>query len=162
MSRNDPNERNRLVSVILDEASISRGAADQEHERQIAIYDLIDENSFALPGRDAGPYGLKIALQDAKLVLEIADESGNPIVAHILSLTPFRGLLKDYFMICESYYAAIRTAMPTQIEAIDMGRRAVHNEAAELLLERLKGKIDCDRDTARRLFTLVVALHWKG
>jgi len=148
--------------VILDEASISRGAADQEHERQIAIYDLIDENSFALPGRDAGPYGLKIALQDAKLVLEIADESGNPIVAHILSLTPFRGLLKDYFMICESYYAAIRTAMPTQIEAIDMGRRAVHNEAAELLLERLKGKIDCDRDTARRLFTLVVALHWKG
>ena len=130
MSRNDPNERNRLVSVILDEASISRGAADQEHERQIAIYDLIDENSFALPGRDAGPYGLKIALQDAKLVLEIADESGNPIIAHILSLTPFRGLLKDYFMICESYYAAIRTAMPTQIEAIDMGRRAVHNEAA--------------------------------
>jgi uncharacterized protein (UPF0262 family) len=162
MSRNDPNERNRLVSVILDEASISRGAADQEHERQIAIYDLIDENSFALPGRDAGPYGLKIALQDAKLVLEIADESGNPIVAHILSLTPFRGLLKDYFMICESYYAAIRTAMPTQIEAIDMGRRAVHNEAAELLLERLKGKIECDRDTARRLFTLVVAVHWKG
>jgi uncharacterized protein (UPF0262 family) len=162
MSRNDPNERNRLVSVILDEASISRGAADQEHERQIAIYDLIDENSFALPGRDAGPYGLKIALQDAKLVLEIADENGNPIVAHILSLTPFRGLLKDYFMICESYYAAIRTAMPTQIEAIDMGRRAVHNEAAELLLERLKGKIECDRDTARRLFTLVVALHWKG
>jgi uncharacterized protein (UPF0262 family) len=162
MSRNDPNERNRLVSVILDEASISRGAADQEHERQIAIYDLIDENCFALPGRDAGPYGLKIALQDAKLVLEIADESGNPIIAHILSLTPFRGLLKDYFMICESYYAAIRTAMPTQIEAIDMGRRAVHNEAAELLLERLKGKIDCDRDTARRLFTLVVALHWKG
>ena len=162
MSRNDPNERNRLVSVILDEASISRGAADQEHERQIAIYDLIDENSFALPGRDAGPYGLKIALQDAKLVLEIADESGNPIVEHILSLTPFRGLLKDYFMICESYYAAIRTAMPTQIEAIDMGRRAVHNEAAELLLERLKGKIECDRDTARRLFTLVVALHWKG
>jgi uncharacterized protein (UPF0262 family) len=162
MSRSDPNERNRLVSVSLDEASISRGAADQEHERQIAIYDLIDENSFALPGRDAGPYGLKIALQDAKLVLEVADENGAPLVMHILSLTPFRGLLKDYFMICESYYSAIRTAMPTQIEAIDMGRRAIHNEAAELLLERLKGKIECDRDTARRLFTLVVALHWKG
>lgn len=162
MSRNDPNARNRLVSVSLDEASISRGAADQEHERQIAIYDLIDENSFALPGRDAGPYGLKIALQDAKLVLEIADENGTPLVAHILSLSPFRGLLKDYFMICESYYAAIRTAMPSQIEAIDMGRRAIHNEAAEVLLERLKGKIECDRDTARRIFTLVVALHWKG
>ncbi|HUB64230.1 MAG TPA: UPF0262 family protein [Methylocella sp.] len=162
MSRSGPRERNRLVSVSLDEASIGRGAADQEHERQIAIYDLLDENSFALPGRDAGPYGLKIALQDAKLVLEIADEQGAPIIAHILSLTPFRGLLKDYFMICESYYAAIRTAVPRQIEAIDMGRRAIHNEAAELLLERLKGKIECDHDTARRIFTLVVALHWKG
>jgi uncharacterized protein (UPF0262 family) len=162
MSRDEAIARNRLVSVSLDEASINRGAADQEHERQIAIYDLIDENSFALPGRDAGPYGLKIALQDAKLVLEITEESGAPVVAHILSLTPFRGLLKDYFMICESYYAAIRTAMPSQIEAIDMGRRAIHNEAAELLLERLKGKIECDHDTARRIFTLVVALHWKG
>jgi uncharacterized protein (UPF0262 family) len=162
MSRDEPAARNRLVSVSLDEASINRGAADQEHERQIAIYDLIDENSFALPGRDAGPYGLKIALQDAKLVLEIREESGAPVVAHILSLTPFRGLLKDYFMICESYYAAIRTAMPNQIEAIDMGRRAIHNEAAELLLERLKGKVECDHDTARRIFTLVVALHWKG
>jgi uncharacterized protein (UPF0262 family) len=162
MSRDEPAARNRLVSVSLDEASINRGAADQEHERQIAIYDLIDENSFALPGRDAGPYGLKIALQDAKLVLEITEENGAPVVAHILSLTPFRGLLKDYFMICESYYAAIRTAMPSQIEAIDMGRRAIHNEAAELLLERLKGKVECDHDTARRIFTLVVALHWKG
>lgn len=162
MSGTTPAERNRLVSVTLDEASIGRGGADQEHERQIAIYDLIDENSFALPGRDAGPYGLKIALQDAKLVLEVADENGMQLVMHILSLTPFRSLLKDYFMICESYYAAIRTAMPSQIEAIDMGRRAIHNEAADVLLERLKGKIDCDRDTARRLFTLVVALHWKG
>jgi uncharacterized protein (UPF0262 family) len=153
MSRNDPKERNRLVSVILDEASIGRGAADQEHERQIAIYDLIDENSFALPGCDAGPYGLKIALQDAKLALEVVDENGAPLVVH---------LLKDYFMICESYYEAIRTAMPRQIEAIDMGRRALHNEAADLLMERLKGKLDCDHDTARRIFTLVVALHWKG
>ena len=162
MSRGTPTERNRLVSVSLDEASISRGAADQEHERQIAIYDLIDENSFALPGRDAGPYGLRIALQDAKLVLEITGENGTSLAAHILSLTPFRGLLKDYFMICESYYTAIRTARPSQIEAIDMGRRAIHNEAAEVLLERLKGKIECDRDTARRIFTLVAALHWKG
>jgi uncharacterized protein (UPF0262 family) len=148
--------------VTLDEASIGRGAADQEHERQIAIYDLLDENSFALTGRDDGPYGLKIALQDAKLALEIADVHGTPLIVHILSLTPFRGLLKDYFMICESYYAAIRTAMPRQIEAIDMGRRAIHDEAADLLVERLKGKIECDRDTARRIFTLVAALHWKG
>ncbi len=162
MSGADSRSRNRLISVSLDEASIGRSTADKEHERQIAIYDLLDENCFALPGRDAGPYGLKIALQDAKLALEIHDESGVPLAAHILSLTPLRGLLKDYFFVCESYYAAIRTAMPSQIEAIDMGRRALHNEAAQLLIERLKGKIDFDIDTARRIFTLVAALHWKG
>jgi uncharacterized protein (UPF0262 family) len=162
MTEEGPNRRNRLVSVTLDEASIGRGTSDQEHERQIAIYDLIEENSFGLPGLDAGPYALKISLHDAKLAFEICDEKGETLAAHILSLTPFRGLLKDYFMVCESYYAAIRQATRAQIEAIDMGRRAVHNEAADLLLERLKGKIDCDIDTARRLFTLVTALHWKG
>ena len=162
MNANEPNRRNRLVSVTLDEASIGRGTSDQEHERQIAIYDLIEENSFGLPDRDDGPYVLKIALHDAKLAFEVCNEDGETIVAHILSLTPFRGLLKDYFMICESYYAAIRSATRAQIEAIDMGRRAVHNEAATLLQERLKGKIDCDIDTARRIFTLVTALHWKG
>ena len=162
MTRKEKSDRNRLVSVTLDEASVGRGAADQEHERQIAIYDLVDENSFALPGRDAGPYGLNISLQESKLALEVVGQNGTRLATHILSLTPFRGLLKDYFMICESYYAAIRTAMPTQIEAIDMGRRAVHDEAADLLIERLKGKVECDRDTARRLFTLVAALHWKG
>lgn len=162
MSGADPRERNRLVSITLDEASIGRGSPDQEHERQVAIYDLLEENSFALLGHDMGPYGLKIALQEAKLALEIVDESGLPIFVHILSLTPFRRLLKDYFLVCESYYAAIRTAMPSQIEAIDMGRRALHDEAAQLLVERLKGKIECDQDTARRLFTLVSALHWRG
>lgn len=162
MSGVDPRERNRLVSITLDEASIGRGSPDQEHERQVAIYDLLEENCFALSGHDIGPYGLKIALQEAKLALEIVDESGLPIFVHILSLTPFRRLLKDYFLVCESYYAAIRTAMPSQIEAIDMGRRALHDEAAQLLIERLKGKIECDQDTARRLFTLVSALHWKG
>ncbi len=162
MSGRDPHERNRLVSITLDEASIGRGSPDQEHERQVAIYDLLEENVFALPGHDVGPYGLRIALQEAKLALEIVDENGLPIFVHILSLTPFRRLLKDYFLVCESYYAAIRTAMPSQIEAIDMGRRALHDEAAQLLIERLKGKIECDQDTARRLFTLVSALHWKG
>lgn len=162
MSGTDPVSRNRLVSVTLDEASIGRSTADKEHERQIAIYDLLEENIFGVPGHDAGPYALKIGLQDSKLVLEILDERNTPLVAHILSLTPLRGLLKDYFFVCESYYAAIRTAMPGQIEAIDMGRRALHNEGAQLLIERLKGKIDCDIDTARRIFTLVAALHWKG
>ncbi|WP_374308808.1 UPF0262 family protein [Methylocella sp.] len=162
MSGSDAAARNRLVSVTLDEASIGRSTPDKEHERQIAIYDLIEENTFGVPGHDAGPYGLKIALQDAKLVLEILDERGTPLITHILSLTPLRGLLKDYFFVCESYYAAIRTAMPGQIEAIDMGRRGLHNEGAQMLMERLKGKIDCDIDTARRIFTLVAALHWKG
>ncbi|MDE2579883.1 MAG: UPF0262 family protein [Hyphomicrobiales bacterium] len=155
-------ETNRLVAITLDESSIGRGTADQEHEREIAIYDLIDENTFGVPGVDRGPYTLGIALHDAKLALEIKTEGGDAIVAHILSLTPFRKILKDYFLVCESYYAAIRTATPAQIEAIDMGRRGLHNEGANLLAERLKGKIDTDMDTARRLFTLVTALHWKG
>ncbi|HEY8163893.1 MAG: UPF0262 family protein [Methylocystis sp.] len=154
--------QNRLISVTLDENSIGRGSADQEHERAIAVYDLIEENSFALVGQNSGPYALNISLMDAKLVFDIRDRNGSGIITHILSLTPFRRLLKDYFFICESYYAAIRTATPSRIEAIDMGRRGLHNEGAQLLAERLKGKIEIDADTARRLFTLVTALHWKG
>lgn len=156
-------ETNRLVAVTLDEASIERGTADQEHERQIAIYDLLDENAFALPDRAEGPYALTIALFDAKLAFDIkAAEGRATVAAHILSLTPFRRILKDYFAICESYYAAIRTATPAQIEAIDMGRRGLHNDGAALLAERLKDKIVCDEPTYRRLFTLITALHWKG
>ncbi len=157
----------KLVSVTLDENSIGRGSADQEHERAIAVYDLIENNHFALVGpdgapQDGGPYALNIALMDAKLVFDVRDEQGAPVITHILSLTPFRRILKDYFMICESYYAAIRHATPSRIEAIDMGRRGLHNEGAQLLAERLKGKIDTDQDTSRRLFTLITALHWKG
>lgn len=160
-------EQKKLVSVTLDENSIGRGSADQEHERAIAVYDLIENNRFALLGADGvvlegGPYALNIALMDAKLVFDVRDEQGAQVVAHILSLTPFRRILKDYFLICESYYAAIRHATPSRIEAIDMGRRGLHNEGALLLAERLKGKIDTDQDTARRLFTLITALHWKG
>jgi uncharacterized protein (UPF0262 family) len=154
--------RNKLVSVKLDEASIGRGNPDQEHERSIAIYDLIEENVFGIPGHESGPYALRIALHEAKLALEIQNEAGVQVMTHILSLTPFRRILKDYFMVCESYYRAIRTATPQQIEAIDMGRRGLHNDGAKLLAERLEGKIECDLDTARRLFTLVTALHWKG
>lgn len=158
----DASAQNRLISVTLDENSIGRGSADQEHERAIAVYDLIEENSFALVGYAGGPYALNISLMDAKLVFDIRDQNGNVVVTHILSLTPFRRILKDYFFICESYYAAIRTATPSRIEAIDMGRRGLHNEGAQLLAERLKGKIETDADTSRRLFTLITALHWKG
>jgi len=154
--------RNRLCAVNFDDASIGRGTADQEHERAIAVYDLIEENSFGLPDHGGGPYQLNIALHNSRLALDIRSEAGEQIVTHILSLTPFRGILKDYFLVCESYYAAIRTSTPAQIEAIDMGRRGLHNEGAQVLSERLKGKIDIDFDTARRLFTLVTALHWKA
>ena len=152
----------RLISVTLDECSIGRGSADQEHERAIAVYDLIDDNSFTLVGHAGGPYALTISLLDAKLVFDIRDSDGAGVITHILSLTPFRRILKDYFMVCESYYAAIRNATPSKIEAIDMGRRGLHNEGAQLLIERLRGKVETDSDTARRLFTLITALHWKG
>lgn len=155
-------EAHRLAAVTLDESSIGRGTPDQEHERDIAIYDLVEANVFSLPGRADGPYRLHVALAEARLALDIKDMQGAAIVTHILSLTPFRNVLKDYFMMCESYYNAIRNASPAQIEAIDMGRRGLHNEGAQILKDRLEGKIDCDFDTARRLFTLVTALSWKG
>jgi uncharacterized protein (UPF0262 family) len=152
----------KLVSVTLDEASIGRGAPEQEHERAIAIYDLIESNSFAIPDHDGGPYVLQVGLRSNQLMLDIRDQVGSPVIAHLLSLSPFRRVVKDYFMVCESYYAAIKTASAAQIEAIDMGRRGLHDEAAGLLMERLTGKIEIDFDTARRLFTLITALHWKG
>jgi uncharacterized protein (UPF0262 family) len=154
--------RASLTEVTLDEASIGRGTPDQEHERAVAIYDLVEEGAVSLPGRDDGPYALRVALLDAKLTLEVSPAAASSGAAHVLSLTAFRSLLKDYFLICETYYAAIRDASPAQIEALDRSRRAIHDEAAALVLERLAGKIDFDVDTARRLFTLIAALHWKG
>ena len=156
------NDRSRLVAVTLDEASIGRGNPDQEHERAIAIYDIVEANSFAVPGEDRGPYALHLALVEGKLCFEIRSADGARLMTHLLSLTPFRGLIRDYRLVCDSYYKAIRTASPTQIEAIDMGRRGLHDEAARLLMERLDGKVIVDFDTARRIFTLIFALHWKG
>jgi uncharacterized protein (UPF0262 family) len=153
---------NRLVSVVLDPDSIERGTPDQEHERLTAIFDLVEENAFSLPdGRD-GPFALKIGMANARLVFEVRTEAGDHVVTHGLSLSPFRRVIKDYFLICESYYAAIRTATAEQIEAIDMGRRGIHNEAADIVIERLKDKIVIDFQTARRLFTLLAALSWTG
>jgi uncharacterized protein (UPF0262 family) len=152
----------RLIKVTLDESSIGRSSPDIEHERAVAIYDLLEDNSFAPAGHDGGPYALHLSITENRLVFDIRAEDGSPVMAHLFSLTPLRRIVKDYFMICDSYYKAIRTATPSQIEAIDMGRRGLHNEGSELLMERLKEKIEVDFDTARRLFTLICVLHWKG
>jgi len=154
--------RRRLSAIALDEGSIDRGSPDQEHERAIAIYDLVEENSFGVPGRDDGPYALRVGLHDSRLAFDVKAASGEAVLSFGLSLTPFRSILKDYFLICESYYAAIRTASPAQIEAIDRGRRALHDEGAALVAQRLADKVEIDAPTARRLFTLIGALHWKA
>lgn len=151
----------RLCDVILDE-TIGRSTPDVEHERAVAIFDLIEENSFEPNGHPGGPYKLALSLVDSKLVFGITTEAGDAVATHILSLTPFRRIIKDYFMICESYYEAIRSSTPSQIEAIDMGRRGIHNEGSQTLMDRLDGKIRIDFDTARRLFTLVCVLYWRG
>lgn len=153
-------EHGRLVSVDLD-ASIGRASADAEHERAVAIVDLIEGNRFEPVGAEGGRYRLNLSLADKRLVLDIRSEDGAPIATHILSLTPFRRIIRDYFLICDSYYAAIRTATPSQIEAIDMGRRGVHNEGSQILKDRLAGKVELDGETARRLFTLICVLHWR-
>ena len=152
----------RLVSVTLDESTIARGTPDQEHERNIAIYDLIESNVFELENGKAGPYALHLGLNGNRLVFDLRDTEGQPIFAHVLALSPFRMVIKDYFMICASYYDAIRNATADRIEAIDMARRGLHNEGAELVNDRLKGKIKTDFDTSRRIFTLIAALVWTG
>ena len=155
-------DKNRLVAVTLDEDSIGRSSSDIEHERATAIYDLIEENSFAPVDHDEGPYALRIGIKENRLVLDIRRANDKPVIAHLLSLTPFKGIVKDYFMICDSYYAAIRTATPDRIEAIDMGRKGLHDEGSRILQEAIKRKVKVDFDTARRLFTLICVLHWKG
>ncbi|WP_312360374.1 UPF0262 family protein [Agrobacterium sp.] len=151
----------RLCDVVLDD-SIGRSTPDVEHERAVAIFDLIEENTFEPAGHEGGPYRLHISLVDAKLVFAIKTEDEKDVSTHVLSLTPFRRIIKDYFLICESYYEAIRSSTPSQIEAIDMGRRGIHNDGSQTLMDRLSGKIKVDFDTARRLFTLVCVLYWRG
>jgi uncharacterized protein (UPF0262 family) len=152
----------RLVAVTLDEASIGRSGPDIEHERAVAIYDLIEQNAFAPVDHAGGPFRLHLSITGNRLMLDIRHADGSPVMAHLLSLTPLRRIVKDYYMVCDSYYQAIRTATPDRIEALDMGRRALHDEGSELLAERLKHKVKMDFDTARRLFTLICVLHWKG
>ena len=151
----------RLISVTLDDVSIGRGSPDIEHERAVAIYDLVEESSFALKAHP-GPYRLILSLLERRLVFDIRGENGDPGMIHALSLTPFGRIVKDYQLICDSYRQAIRAGAPSRIEAIDMARRGLHDEAAEILRARLKGKVEVDRDTARRLFTLIYVLHLRG
>ena len=151
----------RLATVALDEGSLAPLSPEQDDERRVAIVDLLKANDFRPADAPGGPYGLKLSMADSRLVLDIA----GPLFERrlILSLTPLRGLIKDYFMLCDSYYDAIRSAKTAgQIEVLDMGRRGVHNEGAGLLRERLRGKVEMDEDTARRLFTLICALRWRG
>ena len=161
-ARTSNQRSNRLVAVTLDENSIGRSNPDVEHERAVAIYDLLEDNTFAPKDDDGGPFALHLSITGTRLVFDIRHADGAPVVAHLLSLTPFRRIVKDYFMICDSYYQAIRTATTDKIEAIDMGRRGIHDEGSRTLQERLKGKVRIDFETSRRLFTLICVLHWKG
>ncbi|MEO0960853.1 MAG: UPF0262 family protein [Pseudomonadota bacterium] len=161
-SEQTPDPTKRIVSIVLDEASVVRRTPEIEHERKVAIFDLLEENTFAPVGSDGGPYSLHLAIEENRLVFDIRNEAEDPHGKVILSLSPFRKIIKDYFLICESYYEAIRSASPSKIESIDMGRRGLHNEGAELLTARLDGKITIDHDTSRRLFTLICVLHMKG
>ena len=151
----------RLVEITLDEASIGRGNANIDHEREVAIYDLIDDNTFEVDGHN-GPYKLTLGIAEDRLVFKIDNEGGGALVTHALPLTALRRIMKDYFLVLDSYYQAVRTAHASRIEAIDVGRRGLHDEGGQILIDRLAGKITLDFDTARRLFTLISALHWKG
>ena len=156
---------NRICHIEIDERGLARATAEIEQERKVAIFDLLEENSFALPRREDraipdGPYRLGLAIREGRLVFSLATEAEAPVGEFHLSLGPFRQVVKDYFQICESYFEAVKRLPPSQIEAIDMARRGIHNEGARVLQERLEGKAALDLDTARRLFTLICVLHW--
>jgi uncharacterized protein (UPF0262 family) len=154
-------QQQRLIAIDLDERSILWRNADVEQERRVAIFDLLEANLFAPVGQ-CGPYRALMSVADGRLVFDIRSEHDAPLTSIVLALSPFRRIIRDYFVICDSYYTAIRDAAPSQIETIDMARRGLHNEAATLLVERLEGKIHIDFDTARRLFTLICVLHIRG
>ncbi len=156
---------NRISQIDINEAGLARATAEIEQERKVAIFDLLEENHFALPSREdrpvpAGPYHLALAIREGRLVMDITTEAAEKAGEFHLSLGPFRQVVKDYYQICESYFEAIKSLAPSQIEAIDMARRGIHNEGARVLQERLEGKAVVDKATARRLFTLICVLQW--
>jgi len=156
---------NRICHIEIDDKGLARPTAEIEQERRVAIFDLLEDNSFGLPLREGrpvppGPYRLALAIREGRLVFDVASEDAVTVGVFHLSLGPFRQVVKDYFQICESYFEAVKRLPPSQIEAIDMARRGIHNEGARVLQERLEGKAEVDTDTARRLFTLICVLHW--
>ena len=155
-------ERNRLFDVALDEASLAPASPNAEHERRIALFDLREANSFVVVGEGRGPYTLVLAMADGRLAFDVSEHKGARVCLHYMPMAALRKLMKDYALICETYHAAIRSASPSQIEAIDMGRRALHNDAAELMMKALEDRFTLDLETARRLFTLVCALQVRG
>jgi len=160
-------ETDRLAKVHLNEDRPRARTPEIQHELDVAMYDLVEQNRFQVASRDgqpaaAGPYDLGLGMAERMLVMEVATESGDPVTALHLSLSPLRGIIKDYFAICESYFDAVKRLPPSRIEAIDMGRRGIHDEGARILTERLDGKIRTDHDTARRLFTLICALQFRA
>ncbi len=157
----------RLIDITLDDSGLPAPTPEIEQERRVAVFDLLETNSFAVPPRDdqpapQGPYRLGLAIRDRRLVFQVGTEAGDPVAEFHLSLSPFRQVVRDYFQICEAYFDAVKRLPPSQIEAIDMGRRGIHNEGARILTERLEGKVATDNDTARRLFTLICVLQAKG
>ena len=157
----------RLFHVEIDDKNLPPPTPEIEQERKVAIFDLLEDNSFGLPKRDGrvvpeGPYKLSLAIREKRLVFDVTTKGGDSAAEFHLSLGPFRQVVKDYFQICESYFEAVKTLPPSQIETIDMARRGIHNEGARVLQERLEGKADVDTDTARRLFTLICVLHFGG
>ncbi|MEM1373607.1 MAG: UPF0262 family protein [Pseudomonadota bacterium] len=157
----------RIIHIELDDANLPPPTPEIEQERKVAIFDLLEDNSFALPAREdradaPGPFRLALSIREKRLVFDVRSEADEPVAQFLLSLGPFRQVVKDYFSICESYFEAVKTMPPSQIETIDMARRGIHNEGATVLKERLDGKADVDHDTARRLFTLICVLHFGG
>ena len=157
----------RIADITLDDAGLQPPTPEIEQERRVAIFDLLEDNTFVLPRREGrevppGPYNLSLSIRDRRLVFDVTDPERGEAAAFHLSLGPFRQVVKDYFQICESYFTAVKTAAPSQIETIDMARRGIHNEGARVLQERLDGKVEVDIDTARRLFTLICVLHFAG
>ena len=158
-----PPEDARIVDLRIDSASIVRWSAEVEHERRVAVFDLLEGNVFGLKNGPPGPYRVVLRLRDANLVFDVSNaHDGERKTSFGLSMRPFRRIIKDYFVICDSYFQAIKTASPSRIEAIDMGRRGLHDEGAGMLLDALRDKARTDLDTARRLFTLVCVLHVRG